>query len=1072
MRPRKFVAVLFVFSLMFGGIVRAQVSTGTISGTVKDSSGAVLPGAKVVVLNEGTGISRTIETDANGHYSALSLSLGSYRVTGAREGFGTVVRTGIVLTVAQEEVVDLTLSVGSVAQSVVVTGAAPLVESTTASEGSLVDDKTIRELPLNGRSYDQLALLQPGVNLTSPGNPSGVIMFTFGSGARFSVGGQLPNANLFLLDGTDVNDQANGTPGGASGTNLGVDTILEFKIFTSVFKAEFGHSTGSVITSVTRSGTNSLHGTVFEYIRNSVLDASNFFDIGHTPPPFRRNQFGGVLGGPIKKDKLFFFVGYEGLRQGLATTQTAIVPDANARQGILPTGTVPVNPVVVPYLNTYPLPNGPDLGNGEAEFFSAPTVPTNEDNGMARVDYLLNANNTIFARYWIDQDSVTSPQSLPDQVIDIASRRQYATVQLNSVLGAKALNNFRFAYNRTYSTQNELITGEAPPSFVAGQELGGITLGGTLAASSALTPLGTANGNGPSLWAWNIIQTGDDFSYVRGKHSLKTGVDVQRVQDNTLFDQQIQGFYTFSTFTTFLAGTPATFGAGYPLGEPAYWRIRQTLVGVYGQDDYTVNSRLTLNLGLRWEAPTDPTSQNGLMAILPSPSATSTVVSNKFFSVGKKNIEPRFGLAWQLDASGKTVLRLGAGIYHNQILPWAYSQQTRNPPFFGLYQLSNPPFPDGASLLTGSPKAGTIDINSTAPFNKTPVADQYSLSIQREITKSTVVEVEYVGNRANHIFISDELDTPVPIICSTTLDNCPAGVPNGAPYYPLNAPRQNTAWAGEKIISSGGDGYPGGNSIYNGGTVRFRRQSSSGLVGQIFYTYSKAMDEGSSISGSEDKRSPTGVMYPGHPGLDWSLSDFNVTNALGSNFSYPLPFRAGSKALGAVVNGWNLDGILTFTSGQPFTITDATNISRDKETNGLADRPNLNPGFSSSPISGVSPGCPGLAAGTPVGTPAHWFDPCAFSLEPAGTFGDLRRNSVIGPGVESVDFALVKAIPIHEQFNATFRAEVFNIMNHANFGLPNTVALTATGAASPTAGQILYTVTSSRQIQFGLRLNF
>jgi hypothetical protein len=1055
------VCALLVCAFLFGAVAWGQVSTGTISGIVTDSSGAVLPDAKVVVLNEDTGVSRTIEADSNGHYSALSLSLGNYRVTGSRDGFQTVVRTGIVLTVAQEEVVDLALTVGSVTQSVVVTGAAPLVESTTASIGSLVDDKTIRELPLNGRSYDQLALLQPGVNLTSPGNPSGVVLFTFGSGARFSVGGQLPNSNLFLLDGTDVDDQANGTPGGASGTNLGVDTILEFKIFTSLYKAEFGHSTGAIITSVTRSGTNTLHGTVFEYIRNSVLDASNFFDVGHSPPPFRRNQFGGVLGGPIKKDKLFFFLGYEGLRQGLASTQTAIVPDLNARQGILPTGTVTVNPAVVPYLDMYPLANGPDLGNGEAEFLSAPTVPTNENNGMVRLDYLLNANNTIFGRYWIDQDVVTAPQNLPDQVVDVASQRQYTTLQWNSVLGAKALNNFRFAFDRTYSNQNENIIDSPPPSFVPGQPIGGIALGGVLAASSALTILGSANGSGPSLWAWNIFETADDYSYVKGKHSLKIGVDVQRIQDNTLFNQQLEGYYTFTTYTTFLAGAPATFGAGYPLGEPAYWRIRQTLIGVYAQDDYTVNSRLTLNLGLRWEAPTDPTSENGQMAILPSVSATSAVVSDKFFSIGKRNIEPRFGLAWQLDASGKTVLRLGAGIYHDQILPWAYSQQTRNPPFFGLFNLSNPPFPDAASLLTGTPTPGTIAINTMAPFNKTPTDDQYSLSIQREIAKNTVVEVSYVGNRGNHIFLSNEDDTPVPTI-----------LPDGQPFYPAGAPRQNKAWAGEKIIASGGDGYPGGNSIYNGGTVRLRRQTSSGLVGQIFYTYSKAMDEGTSISGSEDKRSPTGVMYPNHPGMDWSLSDFNVTNALGSNFSYPLPFRASSKPWGAVVNGWNLDGILTFTSGQPFTITDATNVSRDRETNGLADRPNLNPGFGSNPTSGVSAGCAGLAAGTPVGTPGHWFDPCAFSLEAAGTFGDLRRNTVTGPGVQSVDFALVKAIPIHEQVNATFRAEVFNIMNHANFGLPNTVALTATGAASPTAGQITYTTTSSRQIQFGLRLNF
>src|SRR6202162_1339810 len=303
------IAGLLVF--LSGGIVWAQVTTGTISGTVKDSTGAVLPGTKVVLLNEETGLSRTVETDAAGRYSAPSLGLGNYRVTGTLEGFQTGVRSGIVLTVGREAVVDLTLTVGAVTQTVEVMGEAPLVESTSASLGSLVDDRTIRELPLNGRSYDQLALLQPGVTLLSPGQSS-LTAFNFGSGKRFSVGGQRANSNSFLLDGTIINDQANATPGGAAGTNLGVDTILEFKIFTNSFKAEFGHSSGAVITAITRSGTNALHGTAFEYIRNSALDARNFFDVGSSPPSFRRNQFGAVLGGPIKKDKTLFFVGCDG----------------------------------------------------------------------------------------------------------------------------------------------------------------------------------------------------------------------------------------------------------------------------------------------------------------------------------------------------------------------------------------------------------------------------------------------------------------------------------------------------------------------------------------------------------------------------------------------------------------------------------------------------------------------------------------------------------------------------------------------------------------------------------------
>lgn len=1075
--------LVFLFVVGTAGSAWAQTSTGTISGTARDSSGGVLPGVEIVILNVDTGIARTVQTDTDGRYAAVSLSLGHYRVTGKRDGFNTEIREGIELTVGQEDVVDLAMTVGTVAQTVTVTGGAPLVESTTASLGSLIDDRTIRDLPLNGRSYDQLALIQPGVNLTSPGPASG-IAYTFGTGARFSVGGQLPNSNSFLLDGTDVNDFANGTPGGAAGTNLGVDTILEFKIFTNLYKAEFGHSTGSVITSVTRSGTNSYHGTAFEYTRNSVLDAKNFFDPGDSAPPFRRNQFGGVIGGPIKKDKLFFFGGYEGLRQGQGTTLIAIVPTADARNGILPcntvtpvpagcgttvtTVTVPVNPIVVPYLNMYPEPNGKALGSGEAQFISSPDVIINEDNGMARVDYQLNDKNSLFVRYEIDRDSLTAPQKLPDQLILSGTKRQYATVQLSTLLSPSLLNNARFAYNRTFSTQSFLIlpptSGPTPTPFIPGQEIGGLTVGGLLTTQNPINPLGVLNGAGPSLWAWGIFQYGDDLSYTKGKHAIKVGADIQRIQDNTLFNQQLLGNYTFTTFQQLLAGTPATFGAGYPVGGPAYWRIRQVLFALYAQDDYKLNSRLTLNLGFRWEAPTDPGDTDGKSAIIPSPAATSTVVSNTFITIGKKNFEPRFGLAWQVDGSGKTVVRLGAGIYHDQILPWAFSQQTRTPPFFGLFLLNTAvPFPNAAALLTGTPKPGTLGLNMMAPYDKTPTDYQYNLSIQREIAKNTMVQVAYVGNRANHIIVSNEEDTPIPTI-----------MPDGMPFYPNGAPRRNTAWSGEKILSSSG------NSIYNAATISLRHQSPHGLDGEIFYTYSKAMDEGTSISGSESARSPTGIMYPDHPGLDWSLSDFNVTNSLGANFTYPFPFHVESKALGAFVNDWHFNGIFTFKSGQPFTVTDPTNVSRNKATNGLADRPNLIAGFSSNPTRGVSAGCGPtgattpmiIPAGTRVGTVAHWYDPCAFTLEAPGTYGDLLRNTVIGPGIQDIDIALAKTFAIHEQVNLTFRAEAFNVLNHANFGLPGTVALTAANLPSATAGNITYTTTSSRQIQFGLRLNF
>jgi hypothetical protein len=1031
-----------------------------------------LPGAQIVVQSQDTGISRKLQADSDGHYSVPSLNPGNYRVTVTQQGFKTEVRDGIALTVGREEVVDLSLTVGSVEQSVVVTAAAPLVESTTASLGALVDDQTIRALPLNGRSYDQLALLQPGVTLTSPGPPVGQ-QFVYGTGKRFSVGGQRPDANLFLMDGADVNDQANGTPGGASGTNLGVDSILEFKIFTNSYKAEYGHSMGSVTTAVTRSGTNQYHGTAFEYIRNHVLDAKNFFDVGNDPPPFIRNQFGGVFGGPIKKDKTFFFVGYEGLRQGLGTTLIATVPTENARQGILPSGNVAVNPVVVPYLNLYPLPNGRDFGDGSAQFISSPTIVTNEDSGMGRLDHQINSKNNIFLRYWLDRDSINAPQSLPNLLQVVSSQRNYATVQWNSIISANAVNNLRFAFDRD-NDLNAVVYSPEPDSslsFVPGEPLGTFQLGAIGASGSrAITPMGPTLGSGPARFTFNNFQTSDDFSYTKGKHSFKTGIDIERVQNNFTSTGQLFGVFTFLTFTSFLQGLPSNLQASAPLGGLFEQGLRQTLFGFYAQDDYIVNSRLTLNIGLRWEAPTSPHDVHGENAVLPTLAFPNTVVEDSFVILSRLNFEPRLGIAWQITDDGKTVLRAGAGIYHNQFLPWAYDNFTKNPPFSGILNATNPAFPGGAAVFEGLPpgaSTGLIGLAIMDPVQKTPTNYQYNLSIQREVLKNTMIQVSYEGAHANHLTTEIEGDTPTPVICSTALSNCPAGVPDGAPFYPAGAPRQNPAWAGIRWYQSNG------NSEYDGLTVMLRHQSAHGLVGQIFYTFSKSLDDSSGVSPGQSGRSPQSAMNPLDIKGGWSLSDFNSKHDVVGTLTYPLPFRVDSKILGDVINGWRIDAIGTFTSGLPFTPLLATSNSRNLSTAGIADRPNLNPGFSNDPIHGVSAGCAGFPAGTRVGTAANWYDPCAFSRSIPGTYGDLGRNTIIGPGVQDFDMALEKNFNLTEGgVSLTFRAEAFNLLNHANFGLPNTTAIAANGNANPAAGSITYTVTSSRQLQFALRLNF
>lgn len=1078
----RILSVALVCAILLSVVARAQVSMGTISGTVRDASGAVVPGAKVVVLNQDTGLSRTIETDANGHYSVPSLNLGTYRVTGAHEGFATEGHSGIVLTVGAEAVVDLTLAVGSAMQTVEVTGGAPLVESTTASLGSLVDDKAIRALPLNGRSYDQLATIQPGVTLTNPGPPSGTV-FNFGTGRRFSVGGQRPDANLFLLDGTDINDQANGTPGGAAGTNLGVDTILEFKIFTNSYKAEFGHSMGSVTTAVTRSGTNSFDVTIFEYLRNSVFDSRSLNDPTSGPPPFRRNQFGGVIGGPIKKDKLFFFGGYEGLRQAQGTTQTAIVPTALARQGHLPCApasatcvggmtNITVNPSVVPYLNLYPMPNSVDNGDGSAQFNFAPTAATNEDNVMGRVDYQLDNKTNIFARYTFDRDKLSGPQVLPFEFAPNSSKREYSTLQATTVFTPQTLNSFRFAYNYTAPRTDYVYSSVVTPnlSFVPGQPMGAIQVGsvGTGAGQRAITPIGGTNGNGANTWAFNIFEWNDDVTYNRGKHSFKVGTDIERLEDNYVSNQSLWGVYTFPTLSSFLQGTPTNLQVGSPIGQPYESGYRQTLLAFYAQDDYKWTSRLTVNLGLRWEATTDPYDNDGKTAILPSLQATATVPASSFYHTPKKNFEPRVGLAWQLDASGKTVLRAGGGIYHNQLLPWFYQINTKLPPYSALLSATNPSFPNG---VAGAVAQGNIQLLVANPQQKTPVNTQYNLSLQREIMANTVIQVDYAGNKANHLVTEIEGDTPVPTICSTAANNCPAGIADGQPFYPVGAVRQNPAWNGIRYYQTDG------NSEYDSLTVLLRHQNPKGLEGQVFYTFSKALDDSSTDSPGSSLRSPQSIMYPGDPHRDWGLADFNSKHVVVGYVSYPLPVHTTMRGLDQAINGWKIDSIVSLEAGTPMTPLLGASVSRNLSTAGLAERPNLNPGFSNNPNHGKSAGCTGFSAGTPVGNRVNWFDPCAFSIPIAGTYGNLGRNTIIGPGIETWDLALGKIFSLGDAANLSFKAEAFNILNHMNLGLPNTTATSVTGlatttTANATAGLVTLTSTNPRQIQFSLRINF
>src|SRR6267142_496449 len=595
--------LLMCLCLLLGGhLVYAQVTTGTISGVVQDPTGAVIPGVTVTAKNLGTGTARTITTDEGGRYTAPNLTLGDYEVQAQLPGFQTEIRSGITLTVGRTAVVNLVLKVGQISDRVTITEEAPLVESTTSAMSSLVDARTIRDLPLNGRSWDNLALLQPGV--VSVGAGQGSAAFDFGTGTRFNVNGSRAYANSFLLDGTDINDHANGTPGGSAGNNLGVEGVQEFKINTAVSSAEYGRSSGGVISAVTKSGTNALHGTLFQFLRNNALDSLGYFDqVSHggtgTVAPYRRNQFGGALGGPIKKDRTFFFGTYETLRQSNGINLSAEVPTAAAKQGILPmsivkgtpseryclpgalTCTVPVSPAIKPYLDLFQTPNTPDLGDGTAFFIAAPLQATKENYFMTRIDHQISGDMRIFGRYSFDQDSNVIPNfngsSIADEN-DIA-RRQYSTIQGTNVLQSNLVNSLRGAYNRTYQNFDDVITDPRASalSFVPGEHFGTISFGSQGLSINPLNFLGVDNG-APRVYWYNLFQGGDDLTYVQGSHSVKMGGDIRQIHDDEITSSNSRGDYTFLDIPGFLANTPIRFDAPAP-GSNAYRRLRQTMFG-------------------------------------------------------------------------------------------------------------------------------------------------------------------------------------------------------------------------------------------------------------------------------------------------------------------------------------------------------------------------------------------------------------------------------------------------------------------------------------------------------------
>ncbi|OFW43582.1 MAG: hypothetical protein A3J28_00495 [Acidobacteria bacterium RIFCSPLOWO2_12_FULL_60_22] len=1054
----------------------AQGMGAAIQGTVTDSSGAVIPGATIAATNLETGLQRSGTSNSAGLYAMPNLPPGRYRVQVSMAGFQTNVRENIELVVGQQLALNTALEIGEITQQVTVTGEAPLVNTSTAQVSGLVGERAVKDLPLNGRSFDNLIALNPAaVNTTAI--KQGASSST-GSGNYFSIGGRRDGENIFLWNGVEYpggTTAASSTPGGVSGQLLGIDAVREFNVVPNIDSAEHGHRAGGQINIVTASGTNTFHGSVFEFLRNSALDGRNFFDKGPVPP-FKRNQFGGSAGGPIRKDQTFVFGNYEGFRQRLGLSAVAIVPDAQARKGLLPNPQTGIyepfagfNPAVTPYFGLWPEPdpdgelfvNGRPTGTALAH--SNPLSPIREDFGIARGDHTFSERDTLTGAYTADDGVSTTPAQNPFSVQDIIQRIQVLSLSETHVFSPNVLNNFTAGYSRAWYrflySVSTTPSGVAP--YVAGKPAGQIAIGGGQ-GSSALTPAGSGPNSGhDQKEITNIYSYNDQLHITKGIHSISTGGWAERLQSNET--NANFGRMTFSDLPSFLQGRPSTLSVN-PSSAVIPWRI--WMGAWYFQDSMKLRPNLTLSLGLRheftkgWNAISNRAANfiQGPGGVLQDELhvGNNLLLKNR----AKKLFGPRAALAWDPFGKGKTSIRAGWGIAYNLLdnIGWCCRASLPSNPQF---QITNPPFP-----LTINPSAGIPASLNARPGGGaggiqtdafTPTVFNYRFEVEQGLSREMTVRFAYMGSRGYHEVLRADANTVFPTICPAS--PCPAGLAAGTKYFPTPVVRRNTNKASQVML------FTSAVNNYNAFYVDLNRRFRGGLAFRTNYTFSKSLDNSSQITGTQAASNQSAVMDPEDRMRDYGLSAFDVRNRFGFNSSYELPLGAGKAFLSGatgvadkLVSGWQLNAILSLQDGFPFTPLLGFSRSRDGNTSNFADRPDMAPGRTRD--------------GLHLRKPEQWIDPTAFALQVAGTYGNAGRDIMTSPGLVSLDLSLFKTTHFSERWNLQFRAEFFNLLNRSNLGLPSTTVLVTSGAPAPAAGRITRTSTTSRQIQFGMKLAF
>lgn len=1107
---KEIILAIFLLTITTAPVMLAQSIKASISGTVSDETGGVIPGAEVTVTNLDLGVSRTVISNDLGRYLASELELGTFEVKGTLTGFQTAVRTGISLTVGRNAVVNLTMTVGSISEVVTVTGEASLVETTSMTISGLVDTQQIADLP-GRRDMLRFALLEGGVkqSVMASGNVGSPSILS-GYGIAMSIAGARNQHNNFLLDGARVNTVQNGGPAGIANIQLGADSIREMKVMTTNYSAEYGNAAGGVVSWVTKSGTNQFHGSIFEYHRNKSLNANTFMNnkVGADKDPFIFNQYGASVGGPIIKDNSFFFFNYEGITQRAALTGIANTITPEAKMGILPKGAFggtcndpayPEDPAtgkcvgtvassVLPYLDLWDLPNGIDNDDGTAQILIPGGSPIDQNYYVAKVDHNFNESHAIFVRATHDRGSTTVGNNGRYQQ-SLSTGADNWTIEERSVFSPNFVNSIRYSLARSTVAQEDELTGTAvDPSlyFIPWMgTMGQFWIGGSGTLGSAVISPTPSDGS-PRKQTQNLFHFSNDASYIRGNHTFKFGIENRRLQNNMQFVSSWGGRYRFSDLADFLQGIPSQSrgseefqanGSNTDYGRG--WRM--TYWGFYINDSIQVRPNLTLNLGLRYEPHTVPTEVNDKLSNVRDPFRDTTYTFGEpfFENPSLSNWAPRIGLAWDPTGEGKTSVRAGIGYYYHLLdIGGSFLQGTISmPPSVGftLSPSNSPggvvPFPHPLDIQGGIPSGSQASFGIPFKDIQTPLMYRWNLDVQREVATGTVVSLGYVGSHGIRLWASRQVNS------------CPTQFGDGRRYT-----QSGCEWARNPNFATNQMQDNPSSSKYHGLIAKVNRRFSQSFSFNASYTWSKSIDDD---QGSRGGQSSGSVLIWGGSIDDIKagrgLSDFHVSQNLVVNGSWALPGPVGGVA-GAIVGGWQVNAILTVSDGPPFTAgLDRSWGYQGPQTDNYAasllpgrDNNASNPGDVDNYIDKTAFTLPASSnpadQAKPQGSPALNVAGCGNGSPECRAYGDLGRNTVMGPGVNTFDFGLMKnwAIPqFGEQGSFQFRAEFLNAFNRANFGRPSSLNIFGrTGNISSSAGRITKHTTSARNIQLALRIFF